>query len=87
MSSKFPEQFHKDAQERGYYLSDMRDTERKIRERRGQWKHNFMTFIEVILNDDPDKSPDKIVKIADKLADAVEEHLDHKFEDVIGEDD
>jgi tryptophan synthase alpha subunit len=81
------EQFHKDAQERGYYLSDMRDTERKIRERRGQWKRHFMTYVEIILHEEPETSPEKIVRKADKLADAVEEHLDHKFEDVIGEDD
>lgn len=81
------EQIHKDAQERGYYLSDMKETERKIRERRGQWKRHFMTYVEIILHEEPETPAKRIVERADKLADAIEEHLDHKFEDVIGEDD
>jgi len=65
----------------------MKRTETKIRERRQEWKRKFDNYIEIILNDDPDRSIDKIIAKADKLADAREEHLDHKFDDGILEDD
>lgn len=73
--------------ERGYSLADMKKTEEKIRQRRRSWRNRFDSFIDTILHDDPNRPVDKIIEIADKLADAREEHLDHKFDDGILEDD
>ena len=92
MAFKYPpnprfEQLKKEAEERGYWLSDMKKIEQKVRERRLEWKRKFDDYIESMFYDDPTRPVDLIIATADKLADAREEHLDHKFDDGILEDD
>jgi hypothetical protein len=77
---------NQEARDRGYYISDMEETKRKILSNRKAWKHEFTQFCHEITYDDSSLPTTLIIEKAEELTDSMFSKMELKFPEEIGEE-
>ena len=90
MAYKELEKVKQEAEERGYYVTDMRKVKEKIEQRKHDWIRRFDSYIEAMMFDQGILDSSMVTKIATRaseLATLRQELIDEKFKDLPPEED
>ena len=83
MAFKGIEQVNNEAEERGYYRSDMEDTKKRILDERREWKHHFQQFCHESTSHDIGMTPKLIIASCAELTDLMFAKISERFPEEI----